>query len=83
MTWLSWLSHLHYVWNKERKRIDKQEVYIVFCLVIFLLNQSKNNAVRESRAGHFRGLVGFEAKDLSFEGKAKDFKICPGGLHLY
>ena len=28
----------------------------------FLLNQSKNNAVLEPRTGHFRGLVGFEAK---------------------
>ena len=38
------------------------------CLVIFLFNQSKNNAVLESKTGHFQGLVRFEAKDL---------KICP------
>ena len=29
---------------------------------------------------NFRGL---EAKDLTFEAKAKDFKICPRGLHLW
>ena len=42
----------------------------------------KNNAVLEPRIGHFRGLVGFEAKakDLSFE--AKNFKMCPRELHL-
>ena len=28
---------------------------------------------------NFRGL---EAKDLTFEAKAKDFKMCPRGLHL-
>ena len=26
--------------------------------------------------GHFRGLIGFRAKDLTFEAKAEDFKIC-------
>ena len=51
------------------------------CLVIFVYNQSKNNSVLEPRTGHFRGLVGFEAK-------AKDLKMCPRGqgcpqgLHL-
>ena len=29
---------------------------------------------------NFRGL---EAKDLTFEAKAKDFKMCPRGLHLW
>ena len=57
------------------------EVYVVFCLVIFLFNQSKNYANLEPRTKHFRGLLGFEAK-------AKDFKMCPQGqgrpqgLHL-
>ena len=43
------------------------------CLVVFLFNQSKNNAVFEPRTGHFRGLLGFEAmaKDLSFEARPK------------
>ena len=31
---------------------------VIFCLVIFLFNQSKNNAVLKPRTGHFRGLVG-------------------------
>ena len=31
--------------------------------------------------GYFQRLVGFEAKDLTFEAKAKakDFKMCPQG----
>ena len=35
------------------------------------------------RTGHFRKLAGFEAKakDMTFEAKAKDFKLCP--LELY
>ena len=31
---------------------------------------------------HFRGFAGFKAKDLTFEAKAKDFKMCPRGLRL-
>ena len=53
---------LYYFSNKERKRIDRQKVYVVFCLIIFLFNQSKNDAVLEPRKDHFRGLVGFEAQ---------------------
>ena len=45
----------------------------------FIVYQSKNNAVLEPRTGHFRGLAGFEAKDLSFAAKAKDLKMCPRG----
>ena len=50
--------------------------YVALCLVIFFLN----NAVLDLRTGHFRELVGFEAKDWSFEHKtlsyeAKDFKM--------
>ena len=75
MTWLSWLSFS----KKERKRIDRPKVYVDFCLIIFLLNQSKIDAVPEPRTGHFRGLVGFETKanDMSFKAKAKDFKMGP------
>ena len=51
--------------------------------------------IKKSRTGHFRGFVGFEAKakDLTFEAKVKDFKLChrgrprghgpPRGLHLW
>ena len=60
---------LYYFSNKERKRIDRLEVFAFLCLVIFLVNQSKNKVVLEPRTGHFRGLVGFEAR-------AKDFKMC-------
>ena len=41
----------------------------------FLFNQAKNKAVLEPKTGHFRVLVGFEAK-------TKDLKMCPRGLHL-
>ena len=53
-TWLSWLSHcIYYFVNKERKGIDRPKVYIVFCLVIFFFNHSKNNAVLGSRTALF------------------------------
>ena len=51
-------------------------------------NNSKNTAVLEPRTGQFLRTWGLEAKDLTFEAKAKDFKICPRGqgrprgLHL-
>ena len=60
----------------------KTEVKVKFSFVIFLFHKSKNSAVLEPRTRHFREIVVFEAKakDLSFE--AKDFKMCPQGLHL-
>ena len=51
-------------------------------------NNSKNSAVLEPRTGQFSRTSGLEAKDLTFEAKAKDFKMCPRGqgrprgLHL-
>ena len=45
-------------------------------------NNTKNSAVLEPRTGQFSRTWGLEAKDLTFEAKAKDFKICPRGLHL-
>ena len=42
----------------------------------------KNSAVFEPRTGQFSRTWGLEAKDLTFEAKAKDFKMCPRGLHL-
>ena len=44
-------------------------------------NNSKNSAVLEPRTGQFSRTGGLEAKakDLTFEAKAKDFKICPRG----
>ena len=50
-------------------------------------NFPKNSAVLEPRTGQFSRTWGLEAKakDLTFEAKAKakDFKICPRGLHLW
>ena len=56
----------------------------MFRLVIFLFNESKNNAVLEPKMGHFRGFLGLDAKakDLSFEAKAKELKKCPREIHL-
>ena len=47
-------------------------------------NNSKNSAVLEPRTGQFSRTWGLEAKakDLTFEAKAKDIKMCPRGLHL-
>ena len=44
-------------------------------------NNSKNTAVLEPRTGQFSRTWGLEAKakDLTFEAKAKDFKMCPRG----
>ena len=48
-------------------------------------NNSKNTAVLEPRTGQFSRTWGLEAKakDLTFEAKAKDFKMCSRGLHLW
>ena len=45
-------------------------------------NNSKSSAVLKPRTGQFSRTWGLEAKakDLTFE--AKDFKMCPRGLHL-
>ena len=42
----------------------------------------KTSAVCNLMTGHFRGLAGFKAKNLSFEVKTKDLKMCSRGLHL-
>ena len=46
-------------------------------------NNSKNSAVLKPRTGQFSRTWGLKAKakDLTFE--AKDFKMCPRGLHLW
>ena len=55
-------------------------------------NRSKNSAVLEPRTGLFLKTRGFEGKDLTFDTKAKNVKMCPRssprgqgrprGLHL-
>ena len=80
MTWLSWLSHCIVFQIRKGNELTDQTIMLFFCLVVFLFNQSRNNAILEPRAGHFRGHVAFEAKD---------FKMCPRGreysrgLHLW
>ena len=65
---------LCYFSNEKSKRIGSLEVYVDSCLVFFLTNQ-KYRCPRP-RTGHFRGLVGFEAKakDLSFKARARTSK---------
>ena len=48
-------------------------------------DNSKNSAVLEPKTGQFSRTWGLEAKakNLTFEAKAKDFEICPRGLHLW
>ena len=61
--------------KKDHRAGNRRKVF--FGQAIFLFDESKNSAVLEPWTGHFRGLVGVEAK-------AKDFKMCPRGqgLHL-
>ena len=62
---------------------DTVETYLFFVSFFFQLNQSKSNAFPKPRTENFRGGVGFQAKanDLSFEARAKYFKMCRRGLH--
>ena len=72
------------------KRGKQKRCSQIFCEVSGVFqrnfNCSKNSAVLEPRTGQFSRTWGFEAKakDLTFEAKAKakDFKMCPRGLHL-
>ena len=46
-------------------------------------NNSKNSAVLEPRTGQFSRTWGLEAKAKNLTFEAKDFKMCPRGLHLW
>ena len=67
------------------KRRKQKRCSQIFCEVSGVFqrnfNCSKNTAVLEPRTGQFSRTWGFEAKakDLTFEAKAKDFKMCPCG----
>ena len=64
MTWLNWLSYC--IIFQTRKRNNELTDYQICCLLFgfFFFKQSKNNAVLETKTGHFQGRVGFKAKDL-------------------
>ena len=66
-------------WGKQKR--CAQVFYEVSDVFQRNFNCSKNSAVLEPRTGQFSTTWGFEAKDLTFE--AKDFKMCPRGLHLW
>ena len=72
-----------------RRSPKKKGLYKNFSSAPQNFNNSKNSAVLEPRTGQFSRTWGLEAKDLTFEAKAKDFKICPRGqgrprgLHLW
>ena len=72
MTYVSITLYYFFVTIKKMKRIDRLEVEIIFCLVIFLFIQSRNNAVLKAGDRTFSRTLGFEAK-------AKDFKMSPRG----
>ena len=67
----------------------------IFSADLQIFNRSKNSAVLDPRTGQFSRTWGFEAKaeNLTFEAKAKDFKMClrgrprgqgrPRRLHLW
>ena len=81
--------------KKEKKKKEKKKVFTKifqaistkkrfskhFSSALQDFNNSKNTAVLEPRTGQFSRTWGLEAKakDLTFEAKAKDFKICPRG----
>ena len=67
---------------KEKVIEPETEFKVTLSLISFRFHESKNSAVLEPRTGHYRGLVSFAAKDLSFAAKTKDFNMCPRGLHL-
>ena len=60
----------------------QNETTLVMTLADFQQFNKRCCPPAKDRTGHFRGLAGFEAKDLTIEAKAKDFKLCPRGLHL-
>ena len=66
--------------NSTKKRFPKN-----FSSAPQNFNNSKSSAVLQPRTGQFSRTWGLEAKakDLTFEAKAKDFKMCPRGLHLW
>ena len=79
MTWLNWLSHRIIFLTTKRNNKSTDIRYVVFVVVFFFFNQSKDNVVLKLTTGYFCRPVGFEtkAKNLSFETKAKNLKMCP------
>ena len=69
--------HKNFSGDLHKKRFPKN-----FSSASQNFNYSKNSAVLEPKTGQFSRTCGLEAKDLTFEAKAKDFKMCPRGLHL-
>ena len=87
-------GHKAQVLSKKKKKVftkifqaisTKKRFPINFSTAPQNFNFPKNSAVLEPRTGQFSRTWGLEAKakDLTFEAKAKDFKICPRGLHLW
>ena len=68
--------------KKVFQAISKQSgLEKIFSVALQNFNHSKSSAVLEPRTGQFLKTGGFEAKakDLTFEGLTKDFKMCPRG----
>ena len=81
------------VFSKKKKHLytkffrlsPKTKVFKSFSGDLQNFNDSRNSAVFKPTTGQFLRTWGFEAKtkDLTFEAKAKDFKMCSRGLHLW
>ena len=71
---------MYYFSNEEGKQRTDRLAVMYFCFVIFVFNQSKNDAVLEPRTGHFRGLVGFETKNFKMcsegQGRRRGLQLC-------
>ena len=66
--------------QKFFKRSPQKNVFQKIFQVLHKILTIQKIVLSSSRGqANFRGL---EAKDLTFEAKAKDFKMCPRGLHL-
>ena len=69
-------SSQKFFWRSPPKNVFQT----IFQALHKILTIQKNSAVLEPRTGQFSRTWGLETKDLTFE--AKDFKMCPRGLHL-
>ena len=47
---------------EKKKQLDWLEVYVIFCVAVFLYWQSKNDAVVNPRTRHFQNILGLKAK---------------------
>ena len=73
------------VFNFFRQSPQKNVFQIIFQVLHKILTIQKIVLSSSRGQANFRGFEpwGLEAEDLTFTAKAKDFKMCPRGLHLW